>query len=181
MRTVAQRRTALITGSTSDIMVCLTQLTKQFLPGMIGRRFGRILNVGSTGSVAPVPLEAVDAATMGYVLSFSSALAAELQGTGVSVSTLCPGATRTAFARKAGLENTYLFRQFVMESDVVAREGFRGLMRGRRVIIPGVLNRLLVASMPLTPARVLDAVSTALRSPRARRQERAPNEDAPNA
>lgn len=84
----------------------LTELTKLFLPQMIERESGRILNLGSTGSYMPCPCDAVYAATKAYVLSFSSALYHELKGTGVTVTCLCPGATRTSFAEKAGIEST---------------------------------------------------------------------------
>ena len=76
----------------------LTALTKRILPGMIERRYGRILNVGSTGSYMPCPCDAVYAATKSYVLSFSNGLYQELKGTGVTVTCLCPGATNTLFA-----------------------------------------------------------------------------------
>jgi short-subunit dehydrogenase len=91
----------------------LTALTKLFLPGMIARRHGRILNVGSTGSYMPCPNDAVYAATKAYVLSFSNGLYQELKGTGVTVTCLCPGATQTLFAEKANINNTLLFKLFV--------------------------------------------------------------------
>jgi len=97
----------------------LTHLTKLFLPGMINKRYGKILNLGSTGSFAPCPMDAVYCASKAYVLSFSSAIRAELSGTGVTVSTLCPGATKTEFAKKANMENTLLFRSFVMEPQLL--------------------------------------------------------------
>ena len=79
----------------------LTALTKSFLPGMIKRGYGRILNIGSTGSYMPCPYDAVYAATKAYVLSFSNGLYQELKGTGVTVTCLCPGATKTLFAEKS--------------------------------------------------------------------------------
>ncbi|MGO9612721.1 MAG: SDR family NAD(P)-dependent oxidoreductase, partial [Dissulfurispiraceae bacterium] len=97
-----------------------THLTKRFLPAMIKAKYGKVLNFGSTGSFAPCPLDAVYCATKAYVLSFSNALRAELSGTGVTVSTLCPGATKMEFAKKANMENTLLFKRFVMEPQKVA-------------------------------------------------------------
>lgn len=140
----------------------LTHLTKLFLPGMIKNKFGRILNIGSTGSFAPCPLDAVYCASKAYVLSFSNALRAELRGTGVTVSTLCPGATQTEFAEKAAMQNTLLFKSFVMNPEDVAEIAYHGLMRNTKVIVPGIYNRLLVSFFPITPARVLEKVSTVL-------------------
>lgn len=140
----------------------LTHLTKLFLPGMMKNDFGKILNFGSTGSFAPCPLDAVYCATKAYVLSFSSALRAELAGTGVTVSTLCPGATKTEFARKANMENTLLFKKFVMEPQKVAEIAYRGFMRNKKIIIPGWYNKILVLSLPITPSKILEKIGMAL-------------------
>ena len=96
----------------------LTALTKSFLPGMIKRGYGRILNIGSTGSYMPCPYDAVYAATKAYVLSFSNGLYQELKGTGVTVTCLCPGATQTLFAEKANINNTLLFKLFVISKSI---------------------------------------------------------------
>ena len=85
-----------------------TQLTKLFLPAMIRRGKGRILNLGSTGSFAPSPTTAVYSATKAYALSFSEAIAEELDGTGVTVTALCPGATRSELQKRAGMEDVRL-------------------------------------------------------------------------
>ena len=143
-------------------IISLTHLTKLFLPGMLTKGFGRILNVGSTGSFAPCPIDAVYCASKAYVLSFSNAIRAELSGTGVTVSTLCPGATNTEFARKANMEKTLLFKKFVMEPKQVAETAYRGLMKNKKIIIPGFMNRLMVSSFTLTPDRMLDRISFAL-------------------
>lgn len=143
-------------------MGTLTHLTKIFLPAMIQNKFGKILNLGSIGSFAPCPHDAVYAASKSYVLSFTNAIRAELAGTGVTVSTLCPGATKTEFAKKTKMENTRLFTNFVMEADSVAEIAYKGMMKGEKVIIPGLINRLLVASLPMTPSSVLDKLSMML-------------------
>jgi short-subunit dehydrogenase len=143
-------------------VTALTHMTKLFLPDMIKRGFGKILNVGSTGSFTPCALDAVYCATKAYVLSFSNAIRAELSGTGVSVSTLCPGATNTEFARKARMESTRLFKGIVMEPKKVAETAFQGLMENKKVIVPGFANRMLVASIPFTPDGILDRVSVFL-------------------
>jgi len=105
----------------------LTALTKSFLPGMIKRGCGRILNIGSTGSYMPCPYDAVYAATKAYVLPFSNGLYQELKGTGVTITCLCPGATQTLFAEKANINNTLLFKFFVMQPEVVAAIGYNNL------------------------------------------------------
>jgi len=143
-------------------IVSLTHLTKLFLPGMIKNKYGKILNFGSTGSFAPCPLDAVYCASKAYVLSFSSAIRAELAGTGVTVSTLCPGATKTEFAKKANMENTLLFSRFVMEPQEVATIAYREFMRNKKVIIPGLYNRLLVLSIAFTPGKILEKISASL-------------------
>jgi short-subunit dehydrogenase len=101
----------------------LTHMTKLFLPPMLARKRGRIMNVGSTAGFVPGPLMAVYYASKAYVLSLSVALSNETAGTGVTVTCLCPGATRTAFDTTAGNDKTRLFQGGVMESMEVARTG----------------------------------------------------------
>ncbi len=129
----------------------LTGLTKLLLPGMIRRGRGRIMNVGSTGSFVPVPKNAVYAATKAYVLSFSEAIAEELKGTGVTVTTLCPGATMTRFAERAGMGDVKLFQSGVMDPATVAKIGYRALMRGKRSVVAGWANKIMVSSMQFVP------------------------------
>jgi hypothetical protein len=140
-------------------VLVLTHLTKLFLPGMIKNKYGKILNLGSTGSFSPCPLDAVYCASKAYVLNFSNAIRVDLQGTGVTVSTLCPGATKTEFAKKADMEDTIMFKNFVMEPQTVADIAYRGLMKNKKVIIPGVYNQLLVSSIPMTPNIILGKIS----------------------
>ncbi len=140
-------------------VVTLTELAKLLLPGMLRRGWGRILNVASTAAFQPGPLMAVYYATKAYVLSFSEALANELRGSGVSVTALCPGMTRSGFQQRAGLRPSYLLKARMMEADEVARVGYRGLMAGRSVVIPGARNRLLAALVRWLPrAAVTQAV-----------------------
>ena len=136
----------------------LTALTKSFLPGMIKRGYGRILNIGSTGSYMPCPYDAVYAATKAYVLSFSNGLYQELKGTGVTVTCLCPGATKTLFASKANIENTLLFKLFVMQPEDVASIGYKSLMKGRRSTTAGLYNKLLVFFSKLLPISVISPI-----------------------
>ena len=103
---------------------------------------------------------AVYYASKAYVLSFSEALANEVSGTGVVVSCFCPGATDTGFQKRAGMENSRLFKKIgAMKADVVARDGYRGLVAGRRVVFSGTRNWLLVESVRFAPRRMVTAVS----------------------
>ena len=139
-------------------MVALTELTRLALKEMLPRREGRILNVASTAAFQPGPRMAVYYATKAYVLSFSEALATELTGSGVSVTTLCPGPTRTGFGPRAGMDKTRLFRMGVMDAAAVAEAGYGALMKGRGLIIPGLPNKLLALSVRISPRRVVAAI-----------------------
>lgn len=140
-------------------MVTLTELTKLVLPDMLRRRSGRILNVASTAAFQPGPRMAVYYASKAYVLSFSEALANELAGTGVTVTTLCPGPTYSRFGKRAGIEDANVFRMGVMSAEAVSDAGYAGLMKGRRLIIPGVRNRLLATSARFGPRRLVTAIT----------------------
>lgn len=137
----------------------LTELTKLFLPGMIARGYGRILNLGSTGSYMPCPCDAVYAATKAYVLSFSNGLYQELKGTGVTVTCLCPGATQTGFAAKANIDHTLLFKIGVMKSSDVAKIGYRSMIKGKRTVTAGLYNKLLVLLAKLFPVSLINPVA----------------------
>ena len=137
-----------------------THLTRLFLPPMLARRGGKVMNVASTAAFQPGPLMAVYYATKAYVLSFSEALANEVAGSGVVVSCFCPGATDTGFAKRAGTENSRLFRKLrPMNAEVVARDGYRGLMAGRTLVISGMRNRLVAESVRFAPRRMVTAIS----------------------
>jgi len=145
----------------------LTHLTKIVLPRMLARRRGRILNVASTAAFQPGPLMAVYYATKAYVLSFSEALANETDGTGVTVTALCPGPTITEFQRKAGLEETRLFHSpLVTTAREAARAGYDGMMRGRRVVIPGAGNFLLAQAVRFSPRRMATAIARRIQETR---------------
>jgi hypothetical protein len=133
-------------------IVALTALTKAVLPGMLARKSGRILNVASTAAFQPGPLMAVYYATKAYVLSFSEALANETQGTGVTITCLCPGPTKTGFQERAKMEESKLVKgKDIMDSLTVARAGYEGLHEGRAVVIPGFMNKVLVQSVRFLP------------------------------
>jgi short-subunit dehydrogenase len=149
-------------------VVTLTHLTKKLLPGMLARRRGGVLNVASTAAFQPGPLMAVYYATKAYVLSFSEALAEELRGTGVTVSVLCPGPTVTGFQKRADMEDSRLFSGpiKVMDAATVARAGYAGFRAGRRIVVPGVVNKLGVQSIRLTPRGLATRVVRAMQERR---------------
>ena len=122
-------------------LVALTALTRRVLPGMLKRRKGRILNVASTTALEPGPLVAVYYASKAYVLLLSMALTEEAAGTGVTVTCLCPGPTRIGFQQRAEIEKARLLDvASVMSSTEVARAGYVGMMAGRALVIPGLMN-----------------------------------------
>ncbi|MFO0796894.1 MAG: SDR family oxidoreductase [Gemmataceae bacterium] len=130
----------------------LTELTHRFLPGMIARKTGRVLNVGSVAGFQPGPLMAVYYATKAYVNSLSQALSNELAGTGVTVTCLCPGPTRTEFAAAAGRREgkSFSVAQRLTARDV-AEVGVAAMKRGTPVVVPGMGNKLLIAAERLLP------------------------------
>ncbi len=136
-------------------VTALTQLTRLYLPGMIERKHGRILNVASTAAFLPGPNMAVYYASKAYVLSFSEALAEEMRGTGVTVTCLCPGATATGFADRAEMTATRLMRGPQANATDVARAGYDGLLAGKPVVVPGITNKVLSWTAHLTPRRML--------------------------
>lgn len=132
-------------------MEALTELTHLFLPAMIRAGFGRVLNVASTAAFQAGPLMASYYASKAYVLMFSEAIAEELRGTGVTVTALCPGPTHSEFQKRAGMSHVELFTRFSMDARKVARDGVRGMNRGRSLVIAGFFNNLLAFSVRLTP------------------------------
>lgn len=134
----------------------LTQLTRLLLPGMLERGQGKILNVASIAAFQPGPLLATYSATKAYVLSLSEALSEELRGTGVTVTCLCPGPTRTEFAEVAGMAVSRLFQgPNVMDVLPVAKAGCRATLRGQRRVVPGFSNKLAIFGSWITPRWLL--------------------------
>ncbi|WP_438444723.1 SDR family NAD(P)-dependent oxidoreductase [Gorillibacterium sp. sgz5001074] len=136
----------------------LTHLTRLYTPGMVARRGGRILNVASTAAFQPGPLMAVYFATKAFVLSFSEAIAHELKPSGVTVTALCPGPTKTGFEKRAKMEGSKLFQGRVMAAADAARAGYEALMKGEPLVIPGAGNRLLASSVRFMPRRLVPAL-----------------------
>lgn len=135
-------------------MDALVHLTHLFLPPMLKRRQGRILNVASTAAFQPGPSKAIYFATKAFVYSFSCALAEELSESGVTVTTLCPGITRTRFHERANMQPS-LRQRHIMEAKDVAGIAYRGLMTGRSIVIPGTANKVASMVAKLTPIRLL--------------------------
>ena len=140
-------------------IAALTSLAKLVLPGMLARKRGRIMNVASTAGFQPGPLMAVYYATKAYVIMFSEAIANELKGSGVTVTCLCPGATATKFAGRAKMEESRLFKMGAMRSEDVARAGYKAMMRGRTMVVPGLINKLLMQSVRFSPRKLVTAIS----------------------
>lgn len=136
-------------------VVALTHLARLFLPGMIARRDGRILNLASTAAFEPGPLMAVYYASKAYVLSFSQAIGNELTGTGVSVTALCPGITQTGFQAAGAMEESRLVRGKMADAASVALAGYRGVMSRKSVVIPGFANKLVPLAVRLAPRSVV--------------------------
>jgi uncharacterized protein len=118
-------------------------LCGRFVPEMVARRRGAVLNVASTAAFQPLPRQATYGATKAFVLAFTDALHAELKGTGVTATALCPGPVRTEFAESAGIDDAAegLPGVFWTTSEFVAEQGVKGMERGRRVVVPGKLNQ----------------------------------------
>ena len=136
-------------------ITALTHLTRLYLPEMIDRGGGKILNVASTAAFQPGPLMAVYYATKAYVLHFSEALANELKDSGVVVTCLCPGPTATEFHKRAGATDLNLLRYGVMDARTVAEDGYRGLMAGKPVVISGLKNWLVAQSVRFSPRQMV--------------------------
>ena len=137
-------------------VVALTALTRLFLPEFVNRNAGRILNVSSTASLMPGPLQAVYFATKAYVTSFSNAVAEELHDTNITITALLPGATETEFASTSGMDQTSLFKQTVSARSV-AEDGYNAMLTGKLDVISGLpfTKRMMIATIPFTPKKTL--------------------------
>lgn len=134
----------------------LTSLTHFFLQDFVKRNGGKILNVSSTASLLPGPLQAVYYATKAYVTSFSNALAEELHDTNITVTNLMPGATETDFGKVSGMDKTALFDK-TASAESVAKDGYDGMIKGKLDVISGltISQKLMMSMVPLTPKKIL--------------------------
>lgn len=137
----------------------ITQLTKHILSIMEKNNYGHILNIGSTGSFIPSPSDAVYSATKAYIMSFSNALYGEYRNTGIKITLLCPGATETEFARKANIEQTLLFKFAVMKPDQVVKIAYPKIIKGKRLIIPGLYNKFLIFCSKIMPVDITNKLT----------------------
>ena len=141
----------------------LTAMVSSFLPPMLARGHGRILNVASIAAFQPVPSLAVYAATKAYVLSLTESLAEELTGTGVTVTALCPGITATGMLRDAVSKQPRLARLphvLVGDAEQVAAEGYRACIEGDLIAVPGVVNQAAVVAGRATPKWLLRRITS---------------------
>jgi short-subunit dehydrogenase len=122
-------------------VISLIELTRLFLPSMIKKKFGKILNVASIAGFQPIPGHGIYSATKAFVLNFSESIACELKGTGVAVTCLCPGLTDTNFFKNAG--NSYFVskKSLLMDADTVAKIGLHALRKNKPVVISGCMNK----------------------------------------
>ena len=141
-------------------ITALAYLTRLFLPEMIARKFGKVLNVASTAAFQPGPTMSVYFATKAFVLSFSEAIAYELKGTGVTVTALCPGATETGFKTAAALDKSGLFKgNAIAGSKDVAEFGYKAMMKGKTVVVHGLMNAFMTQSVRFAPRNVVTAIA----------------------
>lgn len=137
-------------------IMTVTHLTRLFLPGMIQRGQGKILNLGSTASFQPGPLMAVYFATKAYILSFTEAIANEIQGTGVTATVLCPGPTESGFQVTANQQaSKFIKGKKLAKAAEVAQLGYQALTQGKTVVVHGFANKLLIFSNRLVPRNLV--------------------------
>lgn len=125
-------------------IIALTVLTKLLLPQIMKSGHGKILNVASTSAFVPGPYLSIYHASKAYVLSFSEALAEELRDSGIQLTILCPGATKTEWHKRAQMKNMAIVNARAIDADRVAEAGFKALMQGKRIIITGIINRIAI-------------------------------------
>jgi short-subunit dehydrogenase len=137
-------------------ITALTVLTRLFLPEFVRKNKGKILNVSSTASFMPGPLQAVYYASKAYVTFLSNALAEELQGTKVTVTNLMPGATETEFGAVSGMDKTELFKKPVTARSV-AQDGYKAMIKGKMDVISGLTTgqKMMMAMIPFMPKKML--------------------------
>lgn len=137
-------------------MAAVVHLTKLFMQPMLKEKSGRIMVVASTAAFQPGPLMSIYYASKAFLLSYSQALAEELRNTGVTVTCLCPGATATGFAERAGISNSRLFTTVgVQKAEDIGVYGYAAMMRGERVAIAGMRNKVMIQAERLAPRALL--------------------------
>jgi uncharacterized protein len=143
-------------------ILALAALTRFFVPEMVARGGGRVLNVASMAGFLSGPLHAVYYASKAFVISFSEAIANELAGTGVTVTALCPGPVETEFARAAQMRHVRLMKKTASAREIAAT-GYKAMLKGKAVVVPGLANKVVVHGLlRLSPRRLTTRISRAL-------------------
>ncbi|MDZ7688480.1 MAG: SDR family oxidoreductase [Halobacteriales archaeon] len=136
-------------------ITAVTRLTKAFVQPMVERGDGEILNTSSMAGIAPTPTQSVYAATKSYILSFSESVGHELEGEGITVTALCPGPVDTEFLELEGMENSGVGDGSLNDPESVAKAGYNGLKKGKRVVIPSMKMRSLAQLKRVLPRRTV--------------------------
>ncbi|MDB4091059.1 SDR family oxidoreductase [Crocinitomicaceae bacterium] len=137
-------------------MVALTELMYLFLPEMVARNSGKILNTSSTAGLMPGPLQAVYYASKAYVTFLSNAVAEELHETNITITALLPGATDTEFAKTSGMDKTSLFNK-AASARSVAEDGYNAMMKGKLEVVSGLARsqKIMMSLLPFFPKKML--------------------------
>ena len=143
-------------------ITALTSLTMLFIPRMVERNSGGILNVGSLAGFQPGPYATIYYATKAFVLSFTEGLKEELKNTNIKITCLSPGPTNTEFGEVSGLDKSFLFKFGTMGAKEVALQGYNGFLRGETVVIPGFANKLLPLLVRLSPRFLVRSITAKL-------------------
>src|SRR5579875_2013722 len=144
----------------------LVAMTRLFVPAMVERRHGTIINVASTAGFQPLPFMATYSATKAYIINFSLAIAAELRGTGVTILALCPGPTWSEFQQVAKIEDARTPRFMFMDSATVAAQGIDAARRGKSLHVNGVMNLMLAEVARVSPRNLVARVAANFYRPR---------------
>ena len=145
-------------------VVALTHLTRLFLPGIIERGRGGILNVGSLAGFQPGPNLAVYYATKAYVLSLTEAISEEITNPNIKISCLAPGPVKTEFGEKSALDDSLLFKMSLMDVEPVVREGYEGFRQGKVIVLPGIKQKLIPVLLRFTPRFLVRKIVKSLQS-----------------
>lgn len=140
-------------------VLSLLQMNKLFVPLMVARHYGYVMNVASLAAFMPGPVMANYYASKAYVLSLSEAMHEELKQDGIKVTALCPGPVRTNFQERAQLQKTDTAKSFIMEAKKVADAGYLGLFRGKAIVVPGTFEKMVPVITKLLPRCLVRKVS----------------------
>jgi len=143
-------------------ITALTSLTRLFIPSMVEKNRGGILNVGSLAGFQPGPYATVYYATKAFVLSFTEGLKEELKNTNIKVSCLAPGPTNTEFGEVSGLDRSFLFKSGTMGAREVALQGYNGFLGGKTIVIPGFTGKLLPLLVRVSPRFLVRKITAKL-------------------